>query len=63
MRVVFSDGTRQRPQDYLLAREGSRWVLEDIRYEDGATFRELLRAGPLGPGPEAAGAFARVPDV
>jgi hypothetical protein len=43
VRVVFSDGTRPRAADYLLVREAPRWLLDDIRYEDGVTFRELLR--------------------
>jgi hypothetical protein len=43
VRVVFADGLRERPVDYVLVRDGSRWVVDDLRYEDGATFRELLR--------------------
>jgi hypothetical protein len=42
VRVVFSWGTRARPVDFLLVQEGARWLLDDIRYDDGTTFRELL---------------------
>lgn len=42
--VVFSDGSRQRPVEVLLRRAGGRWLVDDLRYEDGSTFRELLSA-------------------
>lgn len=44
VRAVFSDGYRTRPVDFLLVRPGRRWLLDDIRYEDGTTLRDWLRA-------------------
>lgn len=44
VRVAFSDGTRTRPVEFILLREGSEWVVDDLRYEDGSTFREMLPA-------------------
>jgi hypothetical protein len=41
--VVFSDGVRTRRVDFVLARDAGRWRVDDLRYEDHTTFRELLR--------------------
>lgn len=40
--VLFRDGTRVRPVEVRLRLVGSRWQVDDLLYEDGATFREVL---------------------
>ena len=42
VRVIFRDGVRERPVVWLLRRVGSQWLLDDLRYDDGKTFRALL---------------------
>jgi hypothetical protein len=45
---VFTDGARKRTVTAVLRKDGSAWLLDDLRYEDGETFRKLLgpRAQP-----------------
>jgi hypothetical protein len=42
VRVLFRIGPRNRPVDMLLRRVANQWRIDDLRYEDGATFRALL---------------------
>jgi hypothetical protein len=39
----FSDGVRTRVVVFRMQRGGSSWRLDDLKYEDGSTFRQLLR--------------------
>ena len=41
--VSFRDGARVRGVEFVLRRDGERWLVDDLRYEDGGTLRELLR--------------------
>lgn len=43
--VLFQDFDRQKRVEMVLHREGSRWLVDDLRYPDGETLRELLKAG------------------
>jgi hypothetical protein len=40
----FSDGVRTRVVIFRMQRSGSSWRLDDLKYEDGSTFRQLLKA-------------------
>jgi hypothetical protein len=42
VRVVFSSGARSNPVEFLLVQDGAHWLLDDMRYDDGNTFRALL---------------------
>jgi hypothetical protein len=45
VRVIFRVGQRNRPMDVMLRRVADHWLVDDLRYEDGMTFRELLSTG------------------
>lgn len=40
--VVYADAYSKRHVDFQLKRQRGRWVIDDLRYEDGSTLRELL---------------------
>jgi hypothetical protein len=40
--AIFSDGHRNWRVTLLMRKAGERWLLDDLRYEDGATLRQLL---------------------
>jgi hypothetical protein len=43
--VVFRDVTpRERPVKVMMREIGGRWLIDDLRYEDGKTLRELLQS-------------------
>jgi hypothetical protein len=41
--VSFAGDVRHRRVDFVLRREEERWLLDDLRYEDGSTLRALLQ--------------------
>lgn len=43
--IIFDDGYRWRPVTAVLRHFGRRWLLDDVKYEDGTSFRELLQSG------------------
>ena len=44
--VRFHDGARAKPVTLVLKNVAATWRLDDLRYDDGATFRGLLRDTP-----------------
>jgi hypothetical protein len=44
--VVMTIGPNKRTVQVQLVRQGSGWVVDDLVYEDGTTFRALLEAQP-----------------
>jgi len=42
--VLFQDFDRQKRVEMVLHREGSRWLIDDLRFPDGMTLRDLLKA-------------------
>lgn len=44
--VDYSDGFRVRRSVILLVKDGARWRLDDLKYDHGATFSEMLAAKP-----------------
>jgi hypothetical protein len=44
--VRYDDGYRARTVEFVLRREGDAWRVDDIRYEHGGSFRELLMRRP-----------------
>jgi hypothetical protein len=44
--VRYDDGYRPRSVVFLLRREASQWRIDDLRYDDGITFRALLATEP-----------------
>jgi hypothetical protein len=40
--ITFSDGLRARRVGFVVGREGEGWRIDDLRYERGTTFRDLL---------------------
>jgi hypothetical protein len=41
--VSSAEGVRRRRVDFVLRRDGERWLLDDVRYEDGSTRRAPLQ--------------------
>ena len=44
--VVMTIGPTRRTVQVQLVRQGSGWLIDDLVYEDGATFRALLKEQP-----------------